>query len=47
MERDKEIFANTKDKLKKEKITKAFKKESIKDSYASLLEDFHSVDIIG
>ena len=45
--REKEIYANSKDKEKKKKRRKNFKKKSSKSSYNGLFEDFHSVDLIG
>ena len=45
--RDKEIFADSKDREKKKRSTKILKKKSNKASYNSLFEDFHSVDLIG
>ena len=45
--RDKEIFADSKDKEKKKRSTKVLKKKSTKVSYNSFFEDFHRVDLIG
>ena len=45
--RDKEIFADFKDREKKKQNTKVFKKKSNKDSYTSVFKDFHSVDLVG
>ena len=45
--REKEIYANSKDKEKKKKRGENFKKKSSKSSYKGLFEDFHSVDLIG
>ena len=45
--RDKEIFADPKDREKKKKNTRVLKKKSTKVSHKSLFEDFHSVDLIG
>ena len=45
--REKEIYANSKDKEKKKKRRRNFKKKSSKSSYKGLFEDFHSVDLIG
>ena len=45
--REKEIYADSKDKEKKKKRKKNFKKKSSKSSYKGLFEDFHSVDLIG
>ena len=45
--RDKEIFADSRDREKKKRSAKVLKKKSPKGSYKSLFEDFHSVDLIG
>ena len=45
--REKEIFADSRDREKKKRSTKVLKKKSTKVSYKSLFEDFHSVDLIG
>jgi len=45
--RDKEIFADSRDREKKKRSTKVLKKKSTKVGYKSLFEDFHSVDLIG
>lgn len=45
--RDKEIFADSKDREKKRRSTKVLKKKSTKVSCKTLFEDFHSVDLIG
>ena len=45
--RDKEIFADSRDREKKKRSTKVLKKKSTKVMYKSLFEDFHSVDLIG
>ena len=45
--RDKEIFADSRDREKKKRSTKVVKKKSTTVSYKSLFEDFHSVDLIG
>jgi hypothetical protein len=45
--RDKEIFAESKDREKKKKNTRVLKKKLTKVSYKSLFDDFHRVDLIG
>ena len=45
--REKEIYADSKDKEKKKRSTKILKKKSNKDSYKSIFEHFHSIDILG
>ena len=45
--REKEIFADSKDKEKKKRSTKNLKKKSRKDSYKSIFENFHSIDLLG
>ena len=45
--RNKEIFADSRDREKKKTSTKVLKKKSTKVSYKSLFEDFYSVDLIG
>ena len=45
--RDKEIFADSRNREKKKKSSKVLKKKSTKVSYKSLFEDFHRVDLIG
>ena len=45
--REKEIYANSKDKEKKKQKRKKFKKKSSKNSYEGLFEDFHGIDLIG
>jgi hypothetical protein len=45
--RDKEIFADAKDREKKKKNTRVLKKKSTKIRYKSLFDDFHGVDLIG
>ena len=45
--REKEIFADSKDKEKKKRSTKNLKKKSGKDSYKSIFENFHSIDLLG
>ena len=45
--REKEIFADSKDKEKKKRSTKNLKKKSRKDNYKSIFENFHSIDLLG
>ena len=45
--REKEIYADTKDKEKKKRTTKILKKKSNKDCFKSIFEDFHSIDQLG
>ena len=45
--REKEIYADTKDKEKKKRTTKILKKKSNKDGFKSIFEDFHSIDLLG
>ena len=45
--RDKEIYADTKDKEKKKQKTKTLKKKSNKDGYKNIFENFHSIDLLG
>ena len=45
--REKEIYADSKDKEKKKRSTKILKKKSDKDSYKSIFENFHSIDLLG
>jgi hypothetical protein len=45
--REKEIFAESKDREKKNKNPRVLKKNSTKASYKSLFDDFHRVDLIG
>ena len=45
--RDKEIFADSKDREKKKRNTRVIKKKSTKISCKLLFEEFHSVDLIG
>ena len=45
--REREIYAESKDKEKKRQRKKILKKKSTKDSYKGIFENFHSVDILG
>ena len=45
--RKKEIYADAKDKEKKKQKAKISKKKSNKDSFKSIFENFHSVDLLG
>ena len=45
--REKEIFADAKDKEKKKQKAKILKKKSTKDSFKSIFENFHSIDLLG
>ena len=45
--REKEIYADAKDKEKKKRTTKILKKKSNKDGFKSIFEDFHSIDLLG
>ena len=45
--REKEIYADAKDKEKKKQKTKTLKKKSNKDGFKSIFEDFHSIDLLG
>ena len=45
--REKEIYADAKDKEKKKRTTKILKKKSKKDGFKSIFENFHSVDLLG
>jgi len=45
--REKEIYADSKDKEKKKRSTKILKKKSDKDCYNSIFENFHSIDLLG
>ena len=45
--REKEIYADSKDKEKKKRSTKNLKKKSRKDSCKSIFENFHSIDLLG
>ena len=45
--REKEIYADAKDKEKKKRTTKILKKKSNKDDFNSIFENFHSIDLLG
>ena len=45
--REKEIYADAKDKEKKKQKTKILKKKSNKDGFKSVFENFHSIDLLG
>ena len=45
--REKEIYADAKDKEKKKQKAKILKKKSNKDSFKSIFENFHSIDLLG
>ena len=45
--REKEIYADAKDKEKKKQKVKILKKKSNKDSFKSIFENFHSIDLLG
>ena len=45
--REKEIYADAKDKEKKKKKEKILKNKSNKDSFKSIFENFHSIDLLG
>ena len=50
IEREREIYADSKDKEKKRKKRKKrnfFKKNFIKDKQNNIFENFHSIDLIG
>jgi len=47
IERDREIYADSKDKEKKRKKRNFSKKKSIKDKQNNIFENFHSIDLIG
>ena len=44
--REKEIFADAKDKEKKKQKAKILKKKSNKDGIKSIFEDIHSIDLL-
>ena len=46
-EREREIYANSKDKEKKRKKRNFSKKKFIKDKQNNIFENFHSIDLIG
>ena len=45
--REKEIYADTKDKEKKKQREKFLKKKSNKDNFKNIFENFHGVDFLG
>ena len=45
--REKEIYADAKDKEKKQKKAKNLKKKAKKDGFKSIFENFHSIDLLG
>ena len=45
--REKEIFADAKDKEKKKQKAKILKKKSNKDSFKNIFENFHGIDFLG
>ena len=45
--RDKEIFADSKDREKKKRNTRVIKKKPTKINCKLMFEEFHSVDFIG
>ena len=45
--REKEIYADAKDKEKKKQKAKILKKKSNKDGLKSIFENFHSIDLLG
>ena len=45
--REKEIYADAKDKEKKKQKAKILKKKSNKDGFKSIFENFHSIDLLG
>ena len=45
--REKEIYADAKDKEKKKQKEKILKKKSNKDGFKSIFENFHSIDLLG
>ena len=45
--REKEIYADVKDKEKKKQKAKILKKKSNKDGFKSVFENFHSIDLLG
>ena len=47
IEREREIYADSKDKEKKRKKRNFSKKKSIKDKQNNIFENFHSIDLIG
>lgn len=47
IEREREIYADSKDKEKKRKKKNFSKKKFIKDKQNNIFENFHSIDLIG
>ena len=47
IEREREIFADSKDKEKKRKKRNFSRKKFIKDKQDDIFENFHSIDLIG
>ena len=47
IEREREIYADSKDKEKKRKKRILSKKKFIKDQQNNIFENFHSIDLIG
>ena len=45
--REKEIYADTKDKEKKKQKAKIFKKKSNKVNFKNIFENFHGIDFLG
>ena len=45
--REKEIYADAKDKEKKKQTTKILKKKSNKDGFKSIFENLHIIDLLG
>ena len=45
--REKEIYADAKDKEKKKQKAKILKKKSNKDNFKNIFENFHGVDFLG
>ena len=47
IEREREIYADSKDKEKKRKKRNFSRKKFIKDKQNNIFENFHSIDLIG
>ena len=45
--REKEIYADAKNKEKKKQKAKILKKKSNKDGFKRVFENFHSIDLLG
>ena len=45
--REREIYADSKEKEKKRQRKNILKKKSGKDSYKGIFENFHSIDLLG